>query len=73
MAVRCSRKEEKPAGKHYDYSSAYIIWSVEQSLRNLRTDYLDLLLLHRPSPLMKSDEIAEAIEKLKGDVKILEV
>lgn len=38
--------------KHYDYATSYIIGSVEQSLRNLQTDYLDLLLLHRPSPLM---------------------
>ncbi|NML68228.1 aldo/keto reductase [Chryseobacterium sp. RP-3-3] len=58
--------------KHYDYSASYIIESVEQSLKNLQTDYLDLLLLHRPSPLMSADEIAEAIEKLKQDGKILD-
>ena len=58
--------------KHYDYSQSYIIWSVEQSLKNLQTDYLDLLLLHRPSPLMQADEIAEAISKLKKDGKILD-
>lgn len=58
--------------KHYDYSASYIIESVEQSLKNLHTDYLDLLLLHRPSPLMRADEIAEAIEKLKQDGKILD-
>ena len=51
--------------KHYNYSKAYIIWSVEESLRHLKTDYLDLLLLHRPSPLMQPDEIAEAISELK--------
>ena len=58
--------------KHYDYSASYIIGSVEQSLKNLHTDYLDLLLLHRPSPLMQSDEIAKAIEKLKSDGKIID-
>ncbi|SHE53919.1 aldo/keto reductase family oxidoreductase [Chryseobacterium sp. OV279] len=58
--------------KHYDYSASYIIESVEQSLKNLHTDYLDLLLLHRPSPLMRADEIAEAIEKLKQEGKILD-
>ena len=57
--------------KHYDYSAAYIIKSVEESLRNLKTEYLDLFLLHRPSPLMHADEIAEAINKLKNDGKIL--
>ncbi|HKO76098.1 MAG TPA: aldo/keto reductase, partial [Flavobacterium sp.] len=58
--------------KHYDYSKDYIIASAEQSLKNLQTDYLDLLLLHRPSPLMQVDEIAEAVEKLKIDGKILD-
>lgn len=58
---------------HYDYSKSHIIWSAEQSLKNLKTDYLDLLLLHRPSPLMKADEIAEAIEKLIKEGKILDV
>ncbi|HSN48870.1 MAG TPA: aldo/keto reductase [Flavobacterium sp.] len=57
---------------HYDYSKSHIIWSAEQSLKNLKTDYLDLLLLHRPSPLMQVDEIAEAIEKLKTEGKILD-
>jgi predicted oxidoreductase len=58
--------------KHYDYSKEYIIWSVENSLKNLRTDFLDVLLLHRPSPLMIADEIAEAITELKQDGKIID-
>lgn len=58
--------------KHYDYSKKHIIWSVENSLKNLQTDYLDVLLLHRPSPLMVANEIAEAIEKLKSDGKIID-
>lgn len=58
--------------KHYDYSKKYIIWSVENSLKNLQTDYLDVLLLHRPSPLMQADEIAEAVLKLKSERKIID-
>jgi predicted oxidoreductase len=58
--------------KHYDYSKEYIIWSVENSLKNLQTDYLDVLLLHRPSPLMQADEIAEAVAKLKSEGKIID-
>lgn len=58
--------------KHYDYSKEYIIWSAENSLKFLQTDYLDILLLHRPSPLMQADEIAEAVEKLKSEGKIRE-
>jgi len=58
--------------KHYEYSKDYIIWSVENSLKNLQTDYLDVLLLHRPSPLMVADEIAEAVTKLKKEGKIID-
>ncbi len=64
----CDNRDNKV--KHYDYSKDYIIWSVEKSLKNLNTEYLDLLLLHRPSPLMVAEEIAEAITILKKDGKI---
>lgn len=56
--------------KHYNYGKEYIIWSAERSIKELKTDYLDLLLLHRPSPLMHPDEIAEAVFKLKSTGKI---
>jgi len=56
--------------KHYNYSKEYILWSVEQSLKNLQTDYLDLLLLHRPSPLMHPTEINEAVSRLQSEGKI---
>ena len=58
--------------KHYNYSKDYIIWSAEESLKKLKTDYLDLFLLHRPSPLMQVDEIGEAIHQLKKEGKIKE-
>jgi predicted oxidoreductase len=45
--------------KHYNYS-----------LNDLQTDYLDLLLLHRPSPLIQADEVAEAISSLTSEGKI---
>ncbi|WP_353169783.1 aldo/keto reductase [Flavobacterium sp.] len=57
--------------KHYDYTKEHIIWSVENSLKNLQTDYIDVLLLHRPSPLMETEVIAEAISELKNSGKIL--
>lgn len=56
--------------KHYQYSGDYIIWSAEESLKKLKTDYLDLFLLHRPSPLMEPNEIAEAVNKLLETGKI---
>ncbi len=65
--------ENRPvAVKHYDYSKKHIISSVEQSLKNLQTEYLDILLLHRPSPLVNPFEVAEAITKLKDEGKIKE-
>lgn len=56
--------------KHYDTSRAHIIASVERSLSNLRTDYLDCLLIHRPDPLMQADEMAEAFRLLQQAGKV---
>ncbi|MBL0938895.1 MAG: aldo/keto reductase [Gemmatimonadaceae bacterium] len=56
--------------KHYDSSAKHIVRSVELSLEALRTDYLDLLLLHRPDPLMDADEVAGAFESLAGAGKV---
>ena len=56
--------------KHYQYDTAYIIDSAEQSLRNLGTDYLDLFLLHRPSPLLDTEEVGRAVATLLDQGKI---
>ena len=56
--------------KHYQYDADYIIFSAETSLKNLKTEYVDLFLLHRPSPLMHPEEVAKAIGKLRQDGKI---
>lgn len=55
----------------YDTSKAHIIKSAENSLRNLSTDYIDLLLIHRPDPFMNADETAEAFYILKKSGKVL--
>ena len=55
---------------HYDLSKTAILAAVEQSLERLNTDYLDLLLLHRPDPLMEPDEIAAAFEQLQQQGKV---
>jgi predicted oxidoreductase len=57
--------------KSYDTSKRHILMSVENSLSNLRTGYIDLLLIHRPDPLMNADEVAETFRDLKtvGKVK----
>ena len=56
--------------KSYDLSQAHILRSVEQSLVNLRTDRIDLLLLHRPDYLLHPQEVAEAFEQLKAAGKV---
>ena len=50
---------------------AYIVASAEASLKHLKTDYLDALLIHRPSPLMHPEDVMSAAEDLKKDGKIL--
>lgn len=56
--------------KAYDSSRAHLVASVEHSLKVLRTDHLDLLLLHRPDPLLDADEVAEAFEHLRAAGKV---
>jgi len=68
--VTTNRPEHKI--KSYDTSAQHIIQSAERSLRNLHTDYIDILLIHRPDPLMEPDEIAGAFAKLKDQGKVLD-
>ena len=56
--------------KHYDYSKGHIVKSIENSLKNLKTDYIDCVLLHRPSPLMDINEISDTINELLNSGKI---
>jgi predicted oxidoreductase len=56
---------------HYDTRKEHILYSVDNSLKNLSTDYIDLLLIHRPSPIMNADEVANAFEDLKKSGKVL--
>lgn len=58
--------------KHYNTGMQHIVESVENSLRNFNTDYIDVLLLHRPDPLMDPDEIAEVFTLLKVQGKVLD-
>ena len=56
---------------YFDFSKEHILQSVESSLKRLKTDYLDVLLLHRPDTLFEPEEVAEAFDILesKGMVK----
>jgi predicted oxidoreductase len=55
----------------YDTSKAHIVGSVERSLQSLRTDRLDLLLIHRPDALLDAAEVAEAFAQLQRGGKVL--
>jgi predicted oxidoreductase len=54
----------------YDFSKEHIINSVEGSLKRLKTDYIDILLLHRPDTLMEPEEVAEAFTTLLDSGKV---
>lgn len=56
--------------KSYDTSASHIEHSVNQSLKNFNTDYIDTLLIHRPDLLMNPEELAITIHKLKEQGKI---
>jgi predicted oxidoreductase len=76
LVSKCGIKIVSPNRPHhsvksYDTSATNIVQSAEQSLQNLNTDFLDVLLIHRPDPLMHPDEIAEAFNKLQSQGKVL--
>lgn len=54
----------------FDFSKEHILTSVDQSLKNLQTDHLDVLLLHRPDTLMEPEEVAEAFNELEKSGKV---
>jgi predicted oxidoreductase len=75
IVTKCGIKYPTPARptyqqKAYDTSRDHILASVEQSLQNFRTDYLDLLLIHRPDPLMDADEVAAVFNSLYDAGKV---
>ncbi len=57
-------------GKMYDFSYNHIVTSVENSLKRLNTDYIDVLLLHRPDALIEPEEVAKAFDYLKNSGKV---
>ncbi|WP_058306495.1 aldo/keto reductase [Gracilibacillus massiliensis] len=54
----------------FDFSKEHILSSVEGSLKRLKTDYIDILLLHRPDTLVEPEEVAEAFDELKRSGKV---
>ena len=76
IVTKCGIKfpsQKRPSSwvKHYDTSKQHILWSADNSLKMLNTDRLDLLLIHRPDPLLNPVEVAEAFTSLKQSGKVL--
>jgi predicted oxidoreductase len=76
IVSKCGIKLVTPARpthaiKSYDSSRAHVLASVDASLQALRTDRIDLLLMHRPDLLMDPDELAATFNELRGAGKVL--
>jgi len=75
ITTKCGIKlvtENRPSHqlKSYDLGKSHILQSVDSSLKALQTDYIDILLLHRPDFLLDPSEIASAFEQLKASGKV---
>lgn len=75
LVTKCGIKlvsDNRPAHqiKSYDTSKEHILESVNQSLINFQTNYIDVLLIHRPDPFMNPAEVAEAFTQLKNEGKV---
>jgi predicted oxidoreductase len=68
LQSKCGIRFEPP--HRFDFSYEHIITSVEGSLKRLETDYLDVLLLHRPDPLVEPEEVARAFDELHQSGKV---
>lgn len=64
------RQAENGLPTRFDFSKEHILEAVDASLKRLDTDYMDILLLHRPDPLVEPEEVAEAFGKLKAAGKV---
>ena len=71
LQSKCGIHLEEPGiPNHYNFSADHILRSVDGSLERLGVDYLDILLLHRPDPLMEAEEVAGALRRLKESGKV---
>ena len=71
LQTKCGiRFEDSKGPKRYDLSAEWIKYSVDNSLKQLNAEYLDVLVLHRPDPLMRPAEIAETFQQLKAAGKV---
>jgi predicted oxidoreductase len=69
LQTKCGIRFGPPLHR-FDFSYEHIVSSVEGSLRRLQTDYIDVLLLHRPDPLVEPEEVARAFDELSRSGKV---
>jgi predicted oxidoreductase len=69
IVAPCGKYADVPV-KYYDTSADHITASVDASLRNMATDYIDMLLIHRPDPLMNHHETGSALDALVTSGKV---
>ncbi|MCL7749944.1 aldo/keto reductase [Halalkalibacter alkaliphilus] len=70
IQTKCGLRIGEGGLKYYDFSKEHILNAVDGSLKRLGTDYIDILLLHRPDPLMEVEEVAAAFEYLNRTGKV---
>ena len=68
--IRFAGDPQDSSPARYDFSYEHILKSVEGSLRRLKTDHVDILLLHRPDPLVEPEEVARAFDQLHQTGKV---
>ena len=70
IQTKCGIRNKQPDFTRYDFSHEHIVASVEGSLKRLKTEYVDVLLLHRPDTLMEPEVVAEAFNQLYFEGKV---
>lgn len=70
LQSKCGIVVDRPEGVYFDFSREQILTSVDASLKRLKTDYLDVLLLHRPDALFEPEEVADAFNVLATSGKV---
>ena len=70
IQTKCGIRKGNGRINCFDFSKEHIMTSVDDSLRRLNMEYIDVLLLHRPDALVETDEVAEAFERLRAAGKV---
>jgi predicted oxidoreductase len=70
LQTKCGICQSDGGNTYFDFSKEHILKSVEGSLKRLGTEYIDVLLLHRPDALVEPEEVAEAFDLLRSSGKV---